>query len=452
MCNLLCAILIRKEETMANGKPDMSCARVKTYTAAKIGASERHNERKNTDYGNVNVDPERIPMNVHFKDPEGRSYMDILREKDAAGVATLRGLRQDAKLFDELVLDVNTMYFEEHGGYEYAKEFFAEAYRFACEKYGGDERIISAVMHADEINKAATEELGKAVYHYHLHVIALPVVEKEVLWSKRCKDPALRGTVKEVVNQISHSKKWESRTPMLDEHGQPILRSNGKPKFIPSYSVLQDEFHSHMVEHGFTGFQRGERGSTVEHLSSLQYQIEKDTERLALGEEKIALGEERLEEIEKATKKVTERLQKVQIRYDKDRRAHRMYSELESLGKKGLTGKYSLEPKDYNDLVSMAKEGIASRGEIGRLQDTIFQNQRRISSLYRNVEMLERKLAEITARYEKLIELTRPYLEAVQRFPEKVKMFFEKLLPPREHPHEQETRITKKQNRDDRAR
>ena len=165
-----------------------------------------------------------------------------------------------------------------------------------------------------------------------------------------------------------------------------------------------------------------------------------------------SLGEERLEEIEKATKKATERLQKVQIRYDKDRRAHRMYSELESLGKKGLTGKYSLEPKDYNDLVSMAKEGIASRGEIGRLQDTIFQNQRRISSLYRNVEMLERKLAEITARYEKLIELTRPYLEAVQRFPEKVKMFFEKLLPPREHPREQETRITKKQSRDDRAR
>lgn len=43
-------------------------------------------------------------------------------------------------------------------------------------------------MHADEINVAASEELGKEVYHYHLHAMVLPVVEKEILWSKRCKD------------------------------------------------------------------------------------------------------------------------------------------------------------------------------------------------------------------------------------------------------------------------
>ena len=180
---------------MATGKTDVSCARVKTYTAAKIGASERHNERKNSDYGNVNVDPERIPMNIHFKDPGESSYMDLLREKEADRTVSLRGLRSDAKLFDEIVFDVNTMYFEKHGGYEYARQFYEEAYRFAVEKYGGEERILSAVMHADEINKAAMEEPGKPVYHYHLHVIALTVVEKEVLWTKRCKDPALVGTV-----------------------------------------------------------------------------------------------------------------------------------------------------------------------------------------------------------------------------------------------------------------
>ena len=82
------------------------------------------------------------------------------------------------------------MYFEEHGGYEYAKEFYEEAFHFIEEKFG-KENVISAVMHADEINKAATEDLGKDVYHYHLHAVVLPVVQKEVLWSKRCKDPAL---------------------------------------------------------------------------------------------------------------------------------------------------------------------------------------------------------------------------------------------------------------------
>ena len=98
---------------MANGRTDMSCARVKTYTAAKIGAAERHNERKNSDYGNVNVDPERIPMNAHYKDPGDQSYMDILREMEAAGAVSRKGLRADAALFDEVIFDVNTLYFEE---------------------------------------------------------------------------------------------------------------------------------------------------------------------------------------------------------------------------------------------------------------------------------------------------------------------------------------------------
>ena len=189
-------------------RPDMSCARVKQYKSSDIGAAERHNERKNESYDNINVVPERIPLNVHFCDPGGKSYMEILREMEADGAISLRGLRQDATLFDEIIIDVNTMYFERNGGYDYAREFYAEAVRFLEDKFGS-ENVISAVMHADEINRAASDELGKDVYHYHLHAVVLPVVEKEILWSKRCKDPALRGTVKEVIHQISHSKKWD---------------------------------------------------------------------------------------------------------------------------------------------------------------------------------------------------------------------------------------------------
>lgn len=197
-----------------------------------------------------------------------------------------RNSRQDATLFDEIIIDVNTMYFERKGGYEYAKEFYAEAYRFIEEKFGAD-NVISAVMHADEINRAASDDLGKDVYHYHLHAVVLPVVEKEILWNKRCKTPELRGTVKEVINQISHSKKWASDIPLTDDNGNVILRKNGKPKYRASYSILQDELFEHMSERGFKGFQRGELGSTSENLTSLQYQIMKDKERLSAIQEKI---------------------------------------------------------------------------------------------------------------------------------------------------------------------
>ena len=57
----------------------MSCARVKQLGSSTIGAAERHTERKNNTYENLNVVPERIPTNVHFVDPGEESYMDILR-------------------------------------------------------------------------------------------------------------------------------------------------------------------------------------------------------------------------------------------------------------------------------------------------------------------------------------------------------------------------------------
>ena len=74
---------------------------------------------------------------------------------------------------------------------------------------------------------------------------------------------------------------------LTDDNGNVILRKNGKPKYRASYSILQDELFEHMSERGFKGFQRGELGSTSENLTSLQYQIMKDKERLSAIQEKI---------------------------------------------------------------------------------------------------------------------------------------------------------------------
>ena len=81
----------------------------------------------------------------------------------------------------------------------------------------GTENILTAVLHANELNTALTEEFGKEIYHYHLHVIAIPVVLKEIKYSKRCKDKSLVGKTKEVIHQVSHSKKWKSLYDELAE-------------------------------------------------------------------------------------------------------------------------------------------------------------------------------------------------------------------------------------------
>ena len=381
-----------------NSKVDMSCARVKKYTSSDVSKAERHNERKNETYENMNVIAERIPYNVHFKKPTFPTYMEQLKQMEQDGKVSLRGLRKDATLFNEIVIDVNTMYFERNGGYEYAKQFYEEAFHFIEDKFGAD-NVISAVMHADEINLAATEDLGKEVYHYHLHAMVLPVVEKEILWSKRCKDPELRGTVKEVVNQISHSKKWKSDIPLVDEKGNPLLRKNGKPMFRASYSILQDELFNHMTEKGFKGFQRGEYGSTAEHLTSLQYQIKQDTQRLD---------------------KLQQRIQKEQVKYKSSHQIFKTYNEIDSMGQKTFTGKMAISKEDYKELTILAKEGITSRAEIRKLEEDVGYYQQRY---YNTANALE----NMKSRYNELKEKCRPFLQALDHFPEVAKLFTEKV-------------------------
>ena len=252
--------------------------------------------------------PERAGLNVHFKAPAD-DYTKLFAQMEEEKIISTRGLKPDATKFCELVFDVNSAYFYNHGGYEFAREFYEEAYRAAVKIVGGEQYILSAVMHADERNRAMSEKLGEDVYHYHLHVVYVPVVEKQILWSKRCKDPALRGTVKEVITQVSRSKKWVSK-PAVDEFVEPVLQKNGKPVLKKSYSVLQDDYYQHMITAGYTDIERGEYGSTEEHLTVTQFKVEREQERLAQIQATAALvqavNEQKKREAEATEKKVAQ--------------------------------------------------------------------------------------------------------------------------------------------------
>lgn len=379
-------------------KKNYSVARVVTHTQSTIGKCERHNERKNESYANMNVDTARCDMNVHFKSCGELTYNEQLNKLIAEKKVCMRGLKADAKVFDEMIFDVNTDYFESHGGYEYAKEFYAEAYRFAVALYG-EQNIISAVMHADELNVALTEQYGKTVYHYHMHLVALPVVEKQILWTKRCKDKSLVGSVKETVNQISHSKKWKS-PQAVDENGNVVFNEKGKPVLIPSYSILQDDFFNHMQNAGFNDFIRGEKGSTTEHLSCLQYEIQQDKKRL---------------------EEIKERLQTEEIRYDEIQTVHKTFSEIDGMGKKTITGKVTIPSEDFNDLSNMAKQSVAARSKIYNLE----QENKKLQS---KIWDLQGRINRLSARLHDLEQVCAPYLEALRLMLEKVKAFISDVL------------------------
>ena len=399
-----------------------------------VGNTQQHNEREKDSYRNPDIIPQRVAWNVHFKKPAA-SYTDLFAQMEANGTISTRGLKPDATHYCELIFDVNSAYFDNHGGYEFAKQFYADAYKAAVQIVGGEQYILSAVMHADEINRAMTEALGREVYHYHLHVVYVPVVEKQILWSKRCKDKALIGTVKETVMQVSRSKKWASK-PLLDDAGKPVLQKNGKPVLKKSYSILQDDFFNYMRAAGYTDVERGERGSTEEHLTVTQFKVQREQERLGSLSAQIDQKEQHLTQTSKALSKKEKELAVVQKKtvITKDALIHAQ--DVESLGKRTLLGNYSLTEDELSSLKKQAAHGYVVDVENRQLKQQL--------------AAAKRDCAEWQTRYRDLRNDVQPYLDALLHAPERVRNFFENLLSqkpertasiPKDLHHEQNTEL-----------
>ena len=360
---------------------------------ADIGKTQGHNERENESYSNQDIVPERTALNVYFKKPTA-GYTEMFEQMVAEGTISTRGLKADADKFGELVFDVNSAYFYNHGGYDFAKQFYADAYKAAIEIVGGEQYILSAVMHADERNRAMSDALGQDVYHYHMHVVYVPVVEKEVKWTRRCKDPSLVGKVKERITQVSMSKKWESK-PVLGEDGKPLKTKTGKAVLKPSYSVLQDDFFEYMRAAGYTDVERGERGSTEEHLTVTQFKVMKEQERLSELQEARTEIQSEIAELQEAHAKETEKLDKTKERIQKQKLDLKRIDEIEA--KPTLIGnKVTVDKDDFDMVITAAKKHITQEKKESTLQKALDAAHKLIAELKNTVADLTRKLATAT--------------------------------------------------------
>lgn len=378
-----------------------------------VAKMQEHNEREKAHYSNQDIVSERTPMNVHFKAPFA-SYTEMFDRMEQEKVISTRGLKPDAVKFGELVFDVNSAYFYNRGGYEFAKQFYADAYRAAVEIVGGEQFILSAVMHADERNRAMSEALGKDVYHYHLHVVYIPVVEKQVLWAKRCKDKSLVGSVKETLMQVSRSKKWASK-PALDADGKPMLNAKGKQILKSSYSVLQDDFFHFMRSAGYDDIERGERGSTEEHLTVTQFKVKAEQQRLEAVSDKVAQAEQAVEKQEQkldALKKETKTAKAAAL----------TAREIKEMGKRNpLTGNITLTPQECAELKKHAVNGLSARAEIAKLRE-------QLAAAEQAATVWKRRFDALHEEYEALKKKSQPYLDALKAAPEKVRAFISDIL------------------------
>lgn len=378
-----------------------------------VAKIQEHNEREKTQYSNQDIVTERTAMNVHFKAPSA-SYTEMFDRMEQEKVISTRGLKPDGVKFGELVFDVNSAYFYNHGGYEFAKRFYADAYKAAVEIVGGEQFVLSAVMHADERNRAMSEALGEDVYHYHLHVVYIPVVEKQVLWSKRCKDKSLVGTVKETLMQVSRSKKWASK-PALDADGKPMLNAKGKTILKSSYSVLQDDFFNFMRSASYDDIERGEHGSTEEHLTVTQFKVKAEQQRLKAVREQVTQAEQVVEKQE-------HKLDAIKKETKTAKAAALTAREIKAMGKRNpLTGSVTLTAQECSELKKHAVNGLSARAEIAKLREQLAAAEQAAAVWKRRFDALHEK-------YEALKKKSQPYLDALKVAPEKVRAFISDIL------------------------
>jgi len=289
-------------------------------------------------------------------------------------------------------------------------------------------------MHAVERNRSLSEQLGRDTFHFHLHVIYVPVVEKAVKWTKRCKDPALAGTTREVIHQVSHSKKW----PRVAQPDNPKV--NGKPSFINSYSLLQDRFFQHMRDAEFTDFDRGERGSTAQHLSDLDYKIQKDYERIAalndVAADKAGLvdnlqnsinaKENIIDSLSEQIQKKQEQVTSLNNRIGTLKKVDETLRGLGNIGKKTLFGKIELTHEEWDTVHALAAECLSLRTATLDLKNQLEKERRTSKTAIRDRDIYK-------AREETIRRDTSVFYQAIEKAPHKVQAMINEILSqPRE--------------------
>ncbi len=191
------------------------------YKRENLKGIFRHNERKNKNYSNDNIDKEKSYLNYSIKSPQ-YSYekeFERIREK-----YNLKGqIKTVSNIACEYIITSDHDFFERIGEEE-TRRFFETAYKFVVEyKNLGEQYILSAKVHRDEQTP-------------HMHLIFLPVVHTT----------DKKGNS---IDKLACSEFW---------------------KVKDSYRQLQDAFYKYMVENGFDL----QRGLPKEETNRQHYSVE----------------------------------------------------------------------------------------------------------------------------------------------------------------------------------
>ena len=201
---------------------------------------------------------------------------------------------------------------------------------------------------------------------------------------------------------------------MLNGKGKKILKS--------SYSVLQDDFFNFMRNVGYTDVERGERGSTEEHLTVTQFKVQAEQQRLETVTGQVAQAEQSLEDAKSATEKQKKRLEALQRETKAAKTIALTVQDIDAMGKKNaITGNISLTPDQCDTLKRYAVNGIITNADNKRLKE-------KLASAEKTVSIWKQRYDALNEKYQELKKKAQPYLDALEIASEKVRAFLNAIL------------------------
>ena len=212
------------------------------YKRENLKGIYRHNERRNKNYSNDNIDKEKSYLNYSLKSPKYRydKEFDMMREK-----YNFKGqIKTVSNIACEYIITSDKQFFEEIGEEE-TKRYFETAYQFVAEyKNLGEQYIMSAKVHMDEETP-------------HMHLIFLPVVHTQ-------------DKKENNIDKLACSEFWKEKD---------------------SYRKLQDAFYQYMTSHNF----KLERGVPKEETGRVHIDIKEYKELTNFDKTKEKLQNMKLE-------------------------------------------------------------------------------------------------------------------------------------------------------------
>lgn len=187
------------------------------YKKENLAGLYKHNERKNTNYSNKDINRSNSIKNYSIKQCN-TTYTNAIKQLQKEN--DLKGrIIKTTNVVCEFIITSDKEFFERIGEKK-TKRYFQTAYQFVANyQHLGEKYILSAKVHMDESTP-------------HLHLVFVPVVHT--------KDK--NGTP---INKIACSEYWKGKD---------------------SYRKLQDNFYQYITSNGFD-LERG-KSRNLEHLSA----------------------------------------------------------------------------------------------------------------------------------------------------------------------------------------